>query len=121
MLGRKKKPQSQPTPPTPNTLRLFVAVDMPPDVKRPIILTIEGLQRELAMPSLRWVRPEGIHATLEFLGATPEDRVPQITRALAGCAEAVAPFELTPLGVGSFGGRNVRVIWIGLEIGRAHV
>ena len=66
------------------------------------------------MPSLRWVRPEGIHATLEFLGATPEDRVPDIKRALAGCAETVAPFDLTPLGVGSFGGRNVRVIWIGL-------
>ena len=87
---------------------------MPPAIKRAIINTIDGLQRSLAMPSLRWVRPEGIHATLEFLGATPEDRVPQITRALAGCAEAVAPFELTPLGVGSFGGRSVRVIWIGL-------
>ena len=87
---------------------------MPPDVKRAVIHTIDGLQRTLAMPALRWVRPEGIHATLEFLGATPEDRVLEIKRALAGCAETVAPFDLTPLGVGSFGGRNVRVIWIGL-------
>lgn len=95
-------------------LRLFVAVDTAPEVKRAIINTIDGLQRTLAMPGLRWVRPEGIHATLEFLGATPEERVPTIKRALAGCAEATAPFALTPLGVGSFGGRNLRVIWIGL-------
>lgn len=87
---------------------------MPPDIKRAIINIIDGLQRTLAMPSLRWVRPEGIHATLEFLGATPEERLPAIKGALAGCAETVAPFELTPLGVGSFGGRSVRVIWIGL-------
>ena len=114
MLGRKQKPQPQATPPAPNTLRLFVAVDIPHDVKRTIINTIDGLQRTLAMPSLRWVRPEGMHATLEFLGATPEERLPEIKRALAGCAEVSAPFELAPLGVGSFGGRNVRVIWIGL-------
>jgi 2'-5' RNA ligase len=115
MFGRKpkSKPQ-QPADDTPKMLRLFVAVDIPPDVKRLIILTIEGLQHELAMPSLRWVRPEGIHATLEFLGSTPESRVPEIKRALARSAEHVAGFELTPLGVGSFGGRNVRVIWIGL-------
>lgn len=87
---------------------------MPPEVKRAVMATIDGLRRTLAAPSVRWVRPEGIHATLEFLGATPEDRVPAIKRALAGCAETVAPFELTPLGVGSFGGRDVRVIWIGL-------
>ena len=114
MLRRKPKPTPQPASDAPTTLRLFVAVDMPPELKRPIIATIDGLQRTLAMPSLRWVRPEGIHATLEFLGATPEDRVPEIKRALAACAETIAPFELTPLGVGSFGGRNLRVIWIGL-------
>ena len=114
MLGRKKKPQSQPTPPTADTLRLFVAVDIPHDVKRIIITTIDGLQRTLAMPALRWVRPEGIHSTLEFLGATPAERLPAIRQALARCAETAAPFELKPLGVGSFGGRHVRVIWIGL-------
>ena len=87
---------------------------MPPDVKRAIIETMEALQRTVVVPSLRWVRPEGIHATLDFLGATSEDRVPAIKQALAGCAETVAPFELTPLDIGWFGGRNVRVIWIGL-------
>jgi 2'-5' RNA ligase len=115
MFGRtRKQPPPEPVDDAPKSLRLFVAVNMPPDVKRTIILTIDGLQRTLLMPALRWVRPEGIHATLEFLGSTPEDRVLDIKRALAGCAETVAPFDLTPLGVGSFGGRNVRVIWIGL-------
>ena len=98
----------------PETLRLFVAVEMPHEVKRLIVDTIEALQRAAVMPWLRWVRPEGIHATLEFLGATPEARLPEIKRALAGCADAGAPFDMAPLGVGSFGGRNVRVVWIGL-------
>lgn len=87
---------------------------MPPDVKRAIINAIEALQHDADTLSLRWVRPEGIHATLDFLGATPEDRVPSISHALARCAETVTPFDLTPLGIGSFGGRAVRVIWIGL-------
>ena len=114
MLRRKPKPTPKPVSDAPPALRLFVAVDIPHGIKRPIIATIDGLQRALATPALRWVRPEGIHATLEFLGATPDDRVPEIKRALAACAETIAPFDLTPLGVGSFGGRNVRVIWIGL-------
>jgi 2'-5' RNA ligase len=115
MLGdRPTEPTAHTADSAPKPLRLFVAIDMPPDVKRVIILTIEGLQRTLATPSLRWIRSEGIHATLKFLGATPEDRLPEITRALARCAEAAAPFDLTPLSVGSFGGRNVRVVWIGL-------
>lgn len=97
-----------------NTLRLFVAVEMPYEVKRLIVDTIESLQRAAVMPWLRWVRPEGIHATLEFLGATPEARLPEIKRALARCANAGAPFDLAPLGIGSFGGRYVRVVWIGL-------
>jgi 2'-5' RNA ligase len=115
MLGdRPTEPTAHTADSAPKPLRLFVAIDIPPDVKRVIILTIEGLQRTLATPSLRWIRSEGIHATIKFLGATPEDRLPEIKQALARCAEAAAPFDLTPLGVGSFGGRNVRIVWIGL-------
>jgi 2'-5' RNA ligase len=115
MLGGKPtRPARNTTDLAPKLLRLFVAVDMPRDVKRAIILTIEGLQRTLAMPSLRWIRSEGIHATLKFLGATPEDRLPEIKQALARCGETAAAFDLAPLGVGSFGGRNLRVVWIGL-------
>ena len=110
MLGdRPTEPTAHTADSAPKPLRLFVAIDIPPDVKRVIILTIEGLQRTLATPSLRWIRSEGIHATIKFLGATPEDRLPEIKQALARCAEAAAPFDLTPLGVGSFGGRNVRI------------
>ncbi len=112
--GRATHEPKQVSGDAPTALRLFVAVEIPHEIKRPILATIDGLQRALTMPSLRWVRPEGIHATLEFLGETPADRVLDIKRVLAGCAETIAPFDLTPLGVGSFGGRNVRVIWIGL-------
>jgi RNA 2',3'-cyclic 3'-phosphodiesterase len=115
MLGGKPtRPARKTTDLAPKLLRLFVAIDIPPDVKRAIILTIEGLQHTLATPSLRWIRSEGIHATIKFLGATPEDRLPEIKQALARCAETAAPFDLAPLGVGSFGGRNLRVVWIGL-------
>ena len=73
----------------------------------------EGL-RNAGAPKLRWVRPEGIHLTLKFLGNVEEHRVPSITDALAKATEA---FELTiqPSGVGGFGGRRIRVVWVGLE------
>lgn len=104
-------------PPAPDgeTLRLFVAIELPWQVRRAVVDTMETLKRGAGEKALRWVRPEGIHLTLAFLGATEEARVPAITRALHEGVRAAKPFPLAPLGVGSFGGRGrLRVVWIGV-------
>jgi len=96
------------TPP----LRLFVALELP----ERLLQALEAIQRDLrsnAGEHLRMVRPEGIHLTLKFLGDVERDRRTAIDQALT---EAVAPFtlELKPAKLGSFGGRRIRVVWVGL-------
>lgn len=96
-------------------LRLFVAIELPEAVRRALEEAMLMLQREGATTGLRWVRAEGVHLTLQFLGATAAERVPSMRDALAAAAHAVPPFELAPGGLGSFGGRSrMRVIWIGM-------
>lgn len=97
----------------PSQLRLFVACDLP----EVLLSSLAGVQadlRERAGVELRWVRAEGIHLTLKFLGEVDESRRPEIEAALAGSVE---PFDvgIKAVKLGGFGGRRLRVIWVGLE------
>lgn len=94
-------------------LRLFVACELPDEVRGALGRVQDDLRR-LGADRLRWVRPEGIHITMKFLGGVDEGRVGEIETALAG---AVEPFEFqVGFGkVGSFGGSRARVLWIGLD------
>ncbi len=111
-------------------LRLFIAVELPGDVKRALEEAIAALKRTGADEGLRWVRPEGIHFTLKFLGATPPGGVPAIAAALREHLRVAQPFDLQPEGFDAFyGGKkaatfrtwresyahNIRVIFVGLR------
>ncbi len=92
--------------------RLFVAVDLPQDV-REALNRLEGDLRRRDLSCLRWVRPEGVHLTLKFLGETPAERVPTIESVLAAAAPVVGPFRLALGTPGTFGGRRgPRVVWL---------
>jgi len=69
--------------------RLFVALDLPEDVRRGIVVWGE---EALGDPSLRRVAPESLHVTLAFLGWLPEREVPrlgEIVEASSGPSPAV--------------------------------
>jgi 2'-5' RNA ligase len=82
------------------------------------------LRRNGLAAGLRWVRPEGIHLTLKFLGATPEPRVPAIAAALRAALAGAPAFGLRPDGFGTFPEirldrpearrHNLRVLWVGI-------
>ncbi len=95
------------------TLRLFVAVELPGDVREALGRLQHELQRR-GLDRLRWVRPEGIHLTLKFLGATPAERVPAITEALTEAVREASPHELALGRAGTFGGNRPRVLWVDL-------
>jgi 2'-5' RNA ligase len=100
-------------PPEPN-LRLFVACELPDSAKEGLARVQSDL-RERSAGRLRWVRPDGIHLTLKFLGGINAALARRITDALA--AAIVDPFtlNLTFDHLGSFGGRmRLRVVWLGL-------
>ena len=114
--------------PAPAGLRLFIAVQPPPDVRDALRTARAGLERalrtaEASLPTgaaqgpplrLRWVRPEAIHLTLRFLGQTPAAQLPAIERALATAAAATPAHTLRLQALGSFGGRRPRVVWANL-------
>jgi 2'-5' RNA ligase len=97
----------------PETLRLFVAIELPGEVREALGRLQHELQRR-GLENLRWVRPEGIHLTLKFLGETPAERVPDIEAALFRAVNAVAPHKLALNGLGTFGGSRPRVLWLDL-------
>jgi 2'-5' RNA ligase len=64
---------------------------------------------------VRWIRPEGIHVTLKFLGEVPIKKLPAIKLAIQEAVVGHAPFELEFSNIGTFGGREgLRIMWVGI-------
>jgi RNA 2',3'-cyclic 3'-phosphodiesterase len=66
---------------------LFVALDLPDELRRGIVA---WGRRELRDPALRVVAPEALHVTLAFLGYLPEKEIEKLAEIVGGL-EAVAP------------------------------
>jgi 2'-5' RNA ligase len=97
--------------------RLFVALDPPDSVRRRIAAMGVELRRAAgrAADEIRWVPPENVHLTLQFLGAVPEERVPDVEAAIVAAAATARPLSLEVKGAGGFpNARRPRVVWIGL-------
>lgn len=98
-------------------MRLFVAMDIPEAVRDS--LTRLRLQLEKACRGARWVRLEGVHVTLKFLGEVSDGRMEEVGAALRQVA-APGPIEMRFLGLGFFpNDRRPRVFWAGIEAGEA--
>ncbi len=97
------------------TLRLFVAVELDEGVRRALAALQDDLRRR-GLADLRWVRPEGVHLTLKFLGETPADKLPAIQGALTAAVAGIAPQRLRLGELGTFGSRHgPQVLWVDLE------
>lgn len=98
--------------------RLFIAVELEREVFAALAAAQEALTRAGA-PRLRWVRPEGIHLTLKFLGETLAERIPALEAALEPALTGLPGTRVRLGDMGSFGGRSPRVVWVGLQNGLA--
>jgi 2'-5' RNA ligase len=97
--------------------RLFVALEPPEPVRRRLA-AMQAAMRRAAGPAaagVRWVPPEAIHLTLQFLGAVPDERVGAVAEAVRAAAAASIPMRLELRGAGGFpSARRPRVLWAGL-------
>jgi|MudIll2142460700_1097286.scaffolds.fasta_scaffold163860_2 2'-5' RNA ligase len=98
-------------------MRLFVAVHLSQEIRERLALVQDRLRR--AQADVSWVKPANLHITLKFLGETEPKRLERIGPVLAEAARSAAPFSLAVAGVGTFGGRIPRVVWVGVREGAA--
>lgn len=101
--------------------RIFIAAPLP-DAATAAIAELVDRVRAAGVPGggrdVRWVRLDGLHLTLRFLGPTLEDRVEAARAAVQVAAAAAEPFDLAIGGAGTFpsAGRP-RALWLGVRDG----
>jgi 2'-5' RNA ligase len=94
-------------------IRSFIAVEIPEEVRQKLREVLRELRGSGA--EVKWVRPEGIHVTLKFLGETNRETLEALSAVLRPLAAGFAPFEVKAQGLGCFPSlRNPRVVWVGL-------
>jgi len=92
-------------------MRLFVAVEIAPEIRERIIEFASRIKPRLA--NARWSRPEGLHITLKFLGNVPDEKRSIIETKLFGIN--ATPFRVTVSDVGVFpNAKSPRVLWVGV-------
>src|SRR6266566_5084094 len=94
-------------------LRVFLALNLP-EATRQALWRATAPLRDAGFP-IRWVRPEGIHLTLKFLGEVAEQRDPELAAALA---RTVRGARALPLALGGFGAfpdfQRPLIVWVGV-------
>ncbi len=97
------------------TIRSFIAIELPDEVKEIVAMIIKRL-RPAQYRYVKWVAPVGIHLTIKFLGNISSDQLPQITGIMKTAAGRVPPLQLRLGGMGMFPNeQRPRVIWVALE------
>ena len=83
------------------SLRTFIAVDMPAESRRALRALQDSLKKGSRAP-VKWVDPDSVHLTLKFLGSTQAGMVPRILDVMAGAVRGVKPFTVELKGLGAF-------------------
>jgi 2'-5' RNA ligase len=92
---------------------------LPDDAARAVAAVVAGI-RAAGLPEgardVRWVRLDGLHLTLRFLGPTPDALVQATTDAVSSIArDAEGPIDLELTGAGTFPrAARPRTLWIGV-------
>jgi len=96
-------------------MRVFIAIDINEKVRK----SLGDLQRQLTdkagidRSDVKWVRPEVIHLTLNFLGEIEDEKAAEVCDIVKDVTAKHKNFEVNVETVGCFGGRNARVVWVG--------
>ena len=100
---------------TEKQVRSFIAIPVPDEGIQALQAVIHDFDAEIGR-HMRWVRPEGLHLTLKFMGNIPAGMV---DRVLADLPTVTAKFSSFKVGIAGFGAfpnlRQPRVLWAGLD------
>ncbi len=96
------------------TIRTFICFDLPPDVRA----QLQEVQTQLTPfgSGVAWVKPEGIHLTLKFLGDVQAGQMDVIAAAAERAAMDACAVPVTVQNLGAFPHfRRPRVLWAGIQ------
>jgi RNA 2',3'-cyclic 3'-phosphodiesterase len=95
-------------------IRSFLAFELPSQIRQVLLRVHDELKR---LPlDVRWVRPEGIHLTVVFMGDVREEDMAPIIEGVGEASLPYGPFSMALQGMGCFpNSRNPRVLWLGVE------
>lgn len=100
------------------TLRTFIAVDFPIDVKLKIEEITAYFKTQLPKQAIKWVDPNNMHLTLKFMGETPIEKLERIK---ASIHQVVTTFQIFSIEIKTLGmypnANQPRVIWLGIQGG----
>jgi 2'-5' RNA ligase len=97
-------------------IRSFIAIELEASAREQLEILQSALRDALRDPSIRWVRPGGIHLTLKFLGDQSEKALQEVGRRLTAAARGLSPFDLAIAGIGCFPNAiRPRVLWAGVQ------
>ena len=109
------------------SIRVFIALVLPPQAKEILARTICALTQEISTV-VRWVDPSGIHLTLKFLGDIQPALVEQVFEAMTQASQSKdsgsndsgsddsGAFQLSLSQLGVFPNtRQPRVLWAGIQ------
>jgi 2'-5' RNA ligase len=98
------------------TIRAFVAIQLPKEVKRALAEVSRMLADQVPTGAVRWVKPERMHLTLRFLGETAVDKLPALAAGLDHIGPRHEGFSLHLNQLDCFpNSRRPRVLWVGIE------
>ncbi|HKG20097.1 MAG TPA: RNA 2',3'-cyclic phosphodiesterase [Candidatus Limnocylindrales bacterium] len=104
--------------------RLFVAIPLPDDVRDAVAALVAEVQAagNPGLRDVRWVRLEGLHLTLRFLGPTADEAIADLATAVDRTSRRIAPFDVAIHGAGAFPSlERPRTLWLGVTEGQAEL
>ena len=100
----------------PDKLRLFIAIDLDKTTRQQ--LTAIQAKLKTSNADVKWVEPQNIHLTLQFLGSTPTEQISEIKASIDAIANQLSAFKISLSKIGAFPNiSSPRVIWVGIQEG----
>jgi len=104
-------------------MRCFIAIDINEQIRTALADLQDKLRTKanIGRGDVKWVSPNATHLTLKFLGEIRDEQVVEVCNIVKDVAGRHKRFEFEVGQVGSFGGKNPRVLWVGAGYGCAEL
>ncbi len=98
------------------TVRSFIALELTAEIQKQLGQIQDELKKSGS--DVKWVKPEGIHLTLKFLGSVSLELIEEIKKVIDQLSKEHKRFGLEISQLGAFPKIEYpRVIWVGIERG----